>query len=246
MNSNQMNDFLNNIYCSCIVLNYTPSRSLTVSEMKVFCAFSIFNICHMQIVQFQQQTLFRNSKTDIKEYKKWRKSLSRSVRTEWITQIWSDVKGEMCWEKELILMCTVQISTVSGDQKSAESDVKIRMPSVGFNLWWTVWLDTKRSFSASLLSLMPRCLSDGKHCLFCCTKLIEECTISGGVTNDRAAYCSLQDSEMSDTDPLPGPETSSMEGENAPLYCICRKPDINCFMMWVHSTGTVSFTIYIQ
>ncbi|XP_039859030.1 CXXC-type zinc finger protein 1b [Simochromis diagramma] len=22
-----------------------------------------------------------------------------------------------------------------------------------------------------------------------------------------------------------------MEGENAPLYCICRKPDINCFMI---------------
>lgn len=41
----------------------------------------------------------------------------------------------------------------------------------------------------------------------------------------------FQDSEMSDTDPVPGPETSSMEGENAPLYCICRKPDINCFMM---------------
>ncbi|KAG7229671.1 hypothetical protein INR49_012715 [Caranx melampygus] len=39
------------------------------------------------------------------------------------------------------------------------------------------------------------------------------------------------DSEMSDTDPMPGPETSSMEGENAPLYCICRKPDINCFMI---------------
>uniref|UniRef100_A0A8D0A9C6 CXXC-type zinc finger protein 1 n=1 Tax=Sander lucioperca TaxID=283035 RepID=A0A8D0A9C6_SANLU len=37
--------------------------------------------------------------------------------------------------------------------------------------------------------------------------------------------------EMSDIDPVPGPETSSMEGENAPLYCICRKPDINCFMI---------------
>uniref|UniRef100_A0A4W6EM47 CXXC-type zinc finger protein 1 n=1 Tax=Lates calcarifer TaxID=8187 RepID=A0A4W6EM47_LATCA len=37
--------------------------------------------------------------------------------------------------------------------------------------------------------------------------------------------------EMSDIDPIPGPETSSMEGENAPLYCICRKPDINCFMI---------------
>uniref|UniRef100_A0A672F3E3 CXXC-type zinc finger protein 1 n=1 Tax=Salarias fasciatus TaxID=181472 RepID=A0A672F3E3_SALFA len=36
---------------------------------------------------------------------------------------------------------------------------------------------------------------------------------------------------MSDADPLPGPEASGMEGENAPLYCICRKPDINCFMI---------------
>uniref|UniRef100_A0A8C5D4T0 CXXC-type zinc finger protein 1 n=1 Tax=Gouania willdenowi TaxID=441366 RepID=A0A8C5D4T0_GOUWI len=37
--------------------------------------------------------------------------------------------------------------------------------------------------------------------------------------------------EMSDMDPMPGPEASSMEGENAQLYCICRKPDINCFMI---------------
>uniref|UniRef100_A0A671WCC8 CXXC-type zinc finger protein 1 n=1 Tax=Sparus aurata TaxID=8175 RepID=A0A671WCC8_SPAAU len=36
---------------------------------------------------------------------------------------------------------------------------------------------------------------------------------------------------MSDVDHAPGPETSSMEGENTPLYCICRKPDINCFMI---------------
>ncbi|XP_075997513.1 CXXC-type zinc finger protein 1b isoform X1 [Genypterus blacodes] len=39
------------------------------------------------------------------------------------------------------------------------------------------------------------------------------------------------DSDMSDNDTLRGPENSSMEGENAPLYCICRKPDINCFMI---------------
>ncbi|XP_068171621.1 CXXC-type zinc finger protein 1b [Antennarius striatus] len=39
------------------------------------------------------------------------------------------------------------------------------------------------------------------------------------------------DSEMSDIDHPPLPETSSVEGENAPLYCICRKPDINCFMI---------------
>ncbi|XP_027859564.1 CXXC-type zinc finger protein 1b [Xiphophorus couchianus] len=39
------------------------------------------------------------------------------------------------------------------------------------------------------------------------------------------------DSELSDVDTAPGPESSSMEGENAPLYCICRKPDINCFMI---------------
>ncbi|MBN3319405.1 CXXC1 protein, partial [Atractosteus spatula] len=44
------------------------------------------------------------------------------------------------------------------------------------------------------------------------------------------------DSEVSDLDQAPGAE-SSMEGdngengENAPVYCICRKPDINCFMI---------------
>ncbi|XP_063072489.1 CXXC-type zinc finger protein 1b isoform X2 [Engraulis encrasicolus] len=36
------------------------------------------------------------------------------------------------------------------------------------------------------------------------------------------------DSEMSDLDQGPGME---MEGENAPVYCICRKSDINCFMI---------------
>lgn len=36
---------------------------------------------------------------------------------------------------------------------------------------------------------------------------------------------------MSDVDQTPAVENSSMEEENAPLYCICRKPDINCFMM---------------
>ncbi|XP_042078855.1 mitochondrial tRNA methylthiotransferase CDK5RAP1-like [Haplochromis burtoni] len=41
----------------------------------------------------------------------------------------------------------------------------------------------------------------------------------------------LEDSEVSDTDHVPVPENTGMEGENAPLYCICRKPDINCFMM---------------
>ncbi|CAL8337240.1 unnamed protein product [Merluccius merluccius] len=35
---------------------------------------------------------------------------------------------------------------------------------------------------------------------------------------------------MSDSEPMPGPE-SGMDGENSPLYCICRKPDINCFMI---------------
>uniref|UniRef100_A0A3Q2DKH5 CXXC-type zinc finger protein 1 n=1 Tax=Cyprinodon variegatus TaxID=28743 RepID=A0A3Q2DKH5_CYPVA len=37
--------------------------------------------------------------------------------------------------------------------------------------------------------------------------------------------------EMSDVDHALGPGSNSMEGENAPLYCICRKPDINCFMI---------------
>ncbi|XP_005915340.2 CXXC-type zinc finger protein 1b [Haplochromis burtoni] len=39
------------------------------------------------------------------------------------------------------------------------------------------------------------------------------------------------DSEVSDTDHVAVPENTGMEGENAPLYCICRKPDINCFMI---------------
>uniref|UniRef100_A0AAR2JT56 CXXC-type zinc finger protein 1 n=1 Tax=Pygocentrus nattereri TaxID=42514 RepID=A0AAR2JT56_PYGNA len=37
--------------------------------------------------------------------------------------------------------------------------------------------------------------------------------------------------EMSDVDQPPAVGNSSMEEENAPLYCICRKPDINCFMI---------------
>lgn len=41
----------------------------------------------------------------------------------------------------------------------------------------------------------------------------------------------MMDSDMYDSEPLPGPDTGGMEGENAPLYCICRKPDINCFMI---------------
>ncbi|XP_028854230.1 CXXC-type zinc finger protein 1b isoform X2 [Denticeps clupeoides] len=41
----------------------------------------------------------------------------------------------------------------------------------------------------------------------------------------------MMDSEASDPEQAPGPENSSMEGENAPVYCVCRKPDINCFMI---------------
>ncbi|XP_035376515.1 CXXC-type zinc finger protein 1b isoform X1 [Electrophorus electricus] len=39
------------------------------------------------------------------------------------------------------------------------------------------------------------------------------------------------DSEMSDMDQPPTVDNSCLEEENAPLYCICRKPDINCFMI---------------
>nr|CAE30421.1 novel protein similar to human and mouse CpG binding protein (CGBP) [Danio rerio] len=39
------------------------------------------------------------------------------------------------------------------------------------------------------------------------------------------------DSEMSDMDQTPGLDNSMEKGENAPLYCICRKSDINCFMI---------------
>ncbi|XP_051967652.1 CXXC-type zinc finger protein 1-like isoform X2 [Xyrauchen texanus] len=39
------------------------------------------------------------------------------------------------------------------------------------------------------------------------------------------------DSEMSDMDQTPTVDNSIVDGENAPLYCICRKSDINCFMI---------------
>lgn len=45
-------------------------------------------------------------------------------------------------------------------------------------------------------------------------------------------YFNHKDSEMSDMDQVPAMDNSSAEDEKAPLYCICRKPDINCFMMW--------------
>ncbi|XP_016392757.1 CXXC-type zinc finger protein 1-like [Sinocyclocheilus rhinocerous] len=38
------------------------------------------------------------------------------------------------------------------------------------------------------------------------------------------------DSEMSDLEQPPGPEMS-LNWSNAPVYCVCRKPDINCFMI---------------
>ncbi|EMP26554.1 CpG-binding protein [Chelonia mydas] len=41
-----------------------------------------------------------------------------------------------------------------------------------------------------------------------------------------------QDSEFSDPElAAVGEESKSENGENAPVYCICRKPDINCFMI---------------
>lgn len=42
----------------------------------------------------------------------------------------------------------------------------------------------------------------------------------------------LQEGDGSDLEPPDAGEDSKSEnGENAPIYCICRKPDINCFMM---------------
>lgn len=62
----------------------------------------------------------------------------------------------------------------------------------------------------------------------CLSRLI--CWHNQNWGNGKAAS-PLQDSEeVSDLDaPPPGPKR--VEGENAPVYCICRKPDINCFMM---------------
>ncbi|XP_063792175.1 CXXC-type zinc finger protein 1 isoform X5 [Pseudophryne corroboree] len=41
--------------------------------------------------------------------------------------------------------------------------------------------------------------------------------------------CVLHESEFSDPDLVGLGETEN--GENAPVYCVCRKPDINCFMI---------------
>lgn len=38
------------------------------------------------------------------------------------------------------------------------------------------------------------------------------------------------DSEVSDADPGPGTECG-VDRANAPVYCVCRRPDINCFMI---------------
>ncbi|KAJ1068118.1 hypothetical protein K5549_007406 [Capra hircus] len=41
-----------------------------------------------------------------------------------------------------------------------------------------------------------------------------------------------QEGDASDPEPPDAGEDSKSEnGENAPIYCICRKPDINCFMI---------------
>uniref|UniRef100_A0A673HXX5 CXXC-type zinc finger protein 1 n=1 Tax=Sinocyclocheilus rhinocerous TaxID=307959 RepID=A0A673HXX5_9TELE len=37
--------------------------------------------------------------------------------------------------------------------------------------------------------------------------------------------------EMSDIDQTPAMDRAVVDAENTPLYCICRKPDINCFMI---------------
>ncbi|XP_026117039.1 CXXC-type zinc finger protein 1-like [Carassius auratus] len=56
--------------------------------------------------------------------------------------------------------------------------------------------------------------------------------------NDAASCCLRRrgsqlamDSEMSDIEQTPAMNNTVVDGENAPLYCICRKPDINCFMI---------------
>lgn len=42
----------------------------------------------------------------------------------------------------------------------------------------------------------------------------------------------MQEGDGSDLEPPDAGEDSKSEnGENAPIYCICRKPDINCFMI---------------
>lgn len=47
------------------------------------------------------------------------------------------------------------------------------------------------------------------------------CSVSGDMEGDGS------DLEPPDA----GEDSKSENGENAPIYCICRKPDINCFMI---------------
>ncbi|XP_064824923.1 CXXC-type zinc finger protein 1-like isoform X1 [Oncorhynchus masou masou] len=54
-------------------------------------------------------------------------------------------------------------------------------------------------------------------------------TESSGVSS-KESIKRTKDSEVSDFEPAPG-LVSTMEGEKPPVYCICRKPDINCFMI---------------
>lgn len=51
---------------------------------------------------------------------------------------------------------------------------------------------------------------------------------------ERTAMMGVIPQEGDGSDPEPpdaGEDSKSENGENAPIYCICRKPDINCFMM---------------
>lgn len=53
----------------------------------------------------------------------------------------------------------------------------------------------------------------------------------GGIKEPSWGWVS-QEGDGSDLEPPDAGEDSKSEnGENAPIYCICRKPDINCFMM---------------
>lgn len=54
----------------------------------------------------------------------------------------------------------------------------------------------------------------------------------GGIKESSLGGWVSQEGDGSDLEPPDAGEDSKSEnGENAPIYCICRKPDINCFMM---------------
>lgn len=52
-----------------------------------------------------------------------------------------------------------------------------------------------------------------------------------GVQSGRSVSGDMEGDGSDLEPPDAGDDSKSENGENAPIYCICRKPDINCFMI---------------